>query len=156
MFKVKHTDAAAALAAAHDGDTAAATAARRDYVTEVTQLVDEQSEVLFRMLCAAAAQHITVTRTARSLTASMGAHAAVFRIEAITDRPADMGRARAFATSQARCLLPTSDGTTAEWILVLQSLGTGAGVPRHNWMDAQAAQPLTEAMMATILRSVFP
>jgi hypothetical protein len=131
-------------------------------VSAVTQLVDAQSEVLFGMVSAAAAQAsttaqpIAVTRAARSLTASVGAHAAVFRIALITDRPADMGRARAFVAGQARCSVPTPDGTTAEWVLVLQGVGAGDGRARHAWMDASARTPVTEATVATTLRAFFP
>ena len=49
-----HRVAPAGRTTMNDGDTAEATAARREYVTEVTQLVDEQSEVLFGMVTAAA------------------------------------------------------------------------------------------------------
>jgi hypothetical protein len=143
-------------------DTAEATAAHRAYVTEVTRLVDDQSEVLFRMVTTAAerassgAQHLDVTREARSLTVSVGERTAVFRIEAITDRPAGRGHALAFRRGQARCIPPTADGTTEEWALVLQHLGAGDAVAQHTWMDARAQTPVTEAAVVTTLRSFFP
>jgi len=143
----------------NDGDTAEATAARREYVTEVSQLVDEQSEVLFGMVTAAAeqassgARRIDVTREARTLTVSVGERATILRIETITDRPEDLGRAQAFMTSQARCIVLTPDGTTAEWVLVLQRVGAGDAVSRHTWMDA-SAKPVDAAAVATTLRSL--
>ena len=155
-----HRVAPAGHTTMNDGDTAEATAARREYVTEVTQLVDEQSEVLFGMVTAAAeqassgARRIDVTREARSLTVSVGERATILRIETITDRPEDLGRAQAFMTSQARCIVPTPDGTTAEWVLVLQRVGAGDAVSRHTWMDARAAKPVDAAAVATTLRSL--
>ena len=145
-----------------DNDISTATAARGAYVTEVRQLVDDQIDVLFTMATAAAEQastadqRINVTREARSLTAAVGERTAVLHIEAITDQPADVGRAWTFMTGQARCILPTPDGTTDEWVLALQRLGAGDRVARHTWVDAKARLPVTEAAMATTLRSFFP
>jgi hypothetical protein len=161
MFK--RTVATAAPAATNESDMARAAEAHGDYVTAVTQLVDDQSEVLFRMVSAAAEQastaiqHIYVTREARSVTASVGAHAAIFHIEAITDRPQDMGRARTYMTGQARCIVPTPDGTTVEWVLALQRPAANDTAWRrgHTWMDARATQPITEAAVERALRSVF-
>lgn len=144
-------------------DTGHATARHRDYVTEVTHLVDAQSEILFRLVTAAAtqvstaAQHIDVTQEARSLTASMGTHTAVFRIEMITDQPDDLGRAKTYMVGQARCLLPSVGGPAQEWVLALQRTVAGnSGVGAvHLWMDEGARQPLTEAMVASTLRTLF-
>ena len=97
---------------------------------------------------------VDVTREARSLTVSVGKRATILRIETITDRPEDLGRAQAFMTSQARCIVLTPDGTTAEWVLVLQRVGAGDAVSRHTWMDARAAKPVDAAAVATTLRSL--
>ena len=143
-------------------DTAEATAASGQYVTEVQQLVEDQLEVLFTMVTAGAArastgaQHIEVTRQARSLTASAGARTAVFRIEAITDRPKDLRLAARFRTGQARCILPTLDGICEAWELVLQRAGAGGALAGHTWMDAGAQKPLNAMAVATTLRSCFP
>lgn len=144
-------------------DTGHGTARHRDYVTEVSHLVDDQSEILFRLVTAAATQvstaerHIDITHEARSLTASVGTHAAVFRIEVITDRPDDLGRAKTYMVGQARCLLPSAGGPAQEWVLALQRTVAGnSGVGAvHLWMDEGARQPLTEAMVASTLRTVF-
>ena len=133
-------------------------------MAEVQQLVDDQSAVLFRMVTAAAAQastaaqHIDVTHEPRSLTASVGPHAAVFQIELITDRPADMGRAKTYMTGQARCIVPTPDGTVEEWVLALRSTAAGGTGARdtHTWMDARGRQPITEEVVARTLSVVFP
>lgn len=162
MFK--RTAAAPAVITAQGSDTAAASAAHGAYLTQVTQLVEEQSAVLFTLVTTAAAQastadqHITVTRAAHGLTVSMGAQAADLRIEAITARPADMSRAWSYMGGQARCILPTVDGTPREWVLALQhSASADGGRVRHThaWMDAKAVQPVTEAMVARMLQSLF-
>lgn len=145
-------------------DAAAATAGHSAYLAEVRQLVDDQSAVLFRMVTAAAAQastaaqHIDVTHGTRSLTASVGPHAAVFQIELITDRAAGMGRAKTFMMGQARCIVPTPDGTVEEWVLALRSMAAGGAGTRgtHTWMDARVRHPITEEVVACTLRAVFP
>lgn len=145
-------------------ETDAGTAVHGTYVTAVRQLVDDQVEVLFQMVQVAAVQashgiqRITVTREARSVTAFVGAQVAVFPIEAVTDRPADQGWAHAFQTGPARCLLPTSGGSPAEWTLVVQRTAPGDSVarPTHIWLDARTPQPVDEAVVAALLRSVFP
>jgi hypothetical protein len=166
MFK--HKGGATALSTANERPPADAAARHTDYVTQVTHLVDDQSAVLFRLVSAAAAQastaaeHIDVRCAARSLTASAGAHTAVFQVEAITDRPEDLGRARTYLGSQARCILSTPDGPAAPtgWVLALQrnAAGETSTSARHAylWMDARAVQPLTEAVVASTLRSLFP
>jgi hypothetical protein len=137
-------------------------AAHRKYVTEVQQLVDEQSEVLFSMVTAAAAraslgdQGIEVNREGRALRASVGARAVLFRIEAITERPEDLRLADAFMTGQARCILSRPDGTSDQWVLLLQRVGVGDAVPRHTWMYLIAKQPVSEAMVTSTLRSLLP
>lgn len=162
MFK--RTAAAPAVIIAHESDTAEATAAHGAYLTQVTQLVEEQSAVLCTMVTAAAAQaatadqHITVTRAAHGLTVSVGAQTADLRIEAITDRPADMSRAWTHMEGQARCIVPTADGTPREWVLALQqsaSVGDSRVRHTHAWMDAQAVQPVTEAVVVRVLQSLF-
>jgi hypothetical protein len=162
MFK--HKRGAAALSTANERPPADAAARHTDYVTQVTHLVDDQSAVLFRLVSAAAAQastaaeHIDVRCEARSLTASAGAHTAVFHVESITDRPEDLGRARTYRGSQARCILSTPDGpaATTGWVLALQRTAGETGA-RHAylWMDARAVQPLTEVVVASALRSIF-
>src|SRR5690348_5663452 len=115
----------------HDGDTPQDATARGAYTDQVTQLVEAHCAVLFDLVTAAAqrastgAEPITVTRTAQALTASVGAQAATFQVEAITAHPADLRRAQTYPTGQARCLLPQPDGTTDEWVLALQRVGTG-------------------------------
>ncbi len=145
-------------------DTAAATAGHQAYLAEVQQLVDDQSAVLFRLVTAAAAQASTatqpieVTQETRTLTASVGAHAALFHIEAITDRRTDLGGARTYLTGQARCLVPTPDGTPAEWVLARQRTTAGDTRARgaHTWVDGKAEQPVTEAVVVSRLRALFP
>jgi hypothetical protein len=163
MFKYK--GGATALSTANERPPADAAARHTDYVTQVTHLVDDQSAVLFRLVSAAAqastaAEHIDVRCAARALTASAGAHTAVFHVEAITDRPEDLGRARTYLGSQARCILSTPDGPSAPtgWVLALQRTAAGETGARHAylWMDARAVQPLTEAVVASTLRSLFP
>lgn len=162
MFK--RTAAAPAVITAQESDTAAATAAHGAYLTQVTQLVEDQSTVLFTMVTAAAThastadQHITVTRAAHGLTVSVGAQAADLRIEAITAQPADMSRAWTCMAGQARCILPTADGTPSEWVLALQhspSTGDNGVQHTHAWMDAKAVQPVTEAVVMHLLQSLF-
>lgn len=144
-----------------ESGSAAAAAARRAYVTEVRQLVDEQSEILFSMVTAAAARasigdrRIEVVRAARSLSASAGTRAVVFRIEAITDQPEDGRLADAFMMGQARCSLPTPNGTSDAWVLLLQRVGAGDAVSRHAWMHAGAKELVSEAMVTTTLESFF-
>jgi hypothetical protein len=136
-------------------------AAREQYVSEVQQLVQDQLEVLFTMVTAGAArvssgaQHIVVTRQARSLTASTGARTAVFRIEAITDPRKDLGVAVRFSTAQARCILPSA-GDGDEWDLVLQRSGPAGLLVGHAWMDAGELSPLTAMAVDSTLRSCFP
>ena len=146
----------------NDPNRAEATAGSRAYVSEVQQLVDEQTEILCRLMTAAAArvstgaQHIDVTRQAHSLTASVCERATDFRIEAITDQPEDLRTAPVFMTCQARCILPTPDGATDEWVLALQAGGAGYAGARHSWMYVRTEQPVSEAAVATLLRSCFP
>ena len=143
-------------------DTAEATVARGRYVAQVRQLVDDQLAILFTMVTAGAAQastgiqHIEVTRQARSLTASDGARTAVFIIEAITDRPRDLGVHARFRVGQARCILPPLDGIGVPWELVLQRVGTESIGAGYAWMDAAARKPLTATAVAATLRSCFP
>ena len=162
MFK--RTTAAPAVITAHESDTAEATAAHGAYLTQVTKLVEDQSTVLFTMVTAAAAQastadqHIAVTRAAHGLTVSVGTQAADLRIEAITDRPADMNRAWSHMGGQARCILPTADGSPTEWVLALQhsaSTGDSRVQHAHAWMDAKAVQPVTEAVVVSALHAIF-
>src|SRR5690348_15208732 len=129
-----------------DGDTPQDATARGAYADQVTQLVEAHRAVLFDLVTAAArrastgAEPIAVTRTAQDLTASVGAHAATFQVEAITAHPADLSRAQTYPTGQARCLLPQPDGTTDEWVLALQRVGSGDRGARHIWVDARTQQ----------------
>lgn len=152
----------AAGSAVDESGSAEAAAARREYVAEVRQLVDEQSEILFSMVTAAAARvstgdrRIEVVREAHSLSASAGMRAVVFRIDAITDQPEDRRLADVFMMGQARCSLPTPNGTSDAWVLLLQRVGADDAVSRHAWMHAGAKKPVSEALVATTLRSLFP
>ncbi len=164
MFK--HKGGATALSTVGARPPADVAARHTDYTMQVTHLVDEQSAVLFGLVSAAAEQtstaadHIDVRCEARSLTASAGAHTAVFSVESITDRPEDLGRARTYRGSQARCILSTPDGPPAPtgWVLFLQRTAAGetGARPAYLWMDARTVQPLTEVVVASALRSLFP
>jgi len=96
-----------------------------------------------------------VTRTAQALTASVGAHAATFQVEAITAHPADLSRAQTYPTGQARCLRPQPNGTTDEWVLALQRVGSGDQGARYIWTDARTQQPVDEAAVAAQLASLY-
>jgi hypothetical protein len=145
-------------------DSAEATARYGQYVAEVQQLVEDQLEVLFTIVTAGAAQastgdqQIAVTRQARTLTASTVLRTVVFRIEAITDRPTDLRLAARFRTGQARCILPTVDGSgaMAAWELMLQGAGVRGARAEYTWMDAGTQKTLTAAAVAATLRSFFP
>src|SRR5690348_10259694 len=100
----------------HDGDTPQDAPAPGAFADQVTQLVDAHCAVLFDLVTAAAqrastgTEPLAVMRTAQALTASVGAHAATFQVEAITAHPADLSRAQTSPTGQARCLLPQPQG----------------------------------------------
>ena|SRR5579871_2044082 len=139
-------------------ETAEANAAHREYLAETQQLVDEQTEALFRMVSAAAEQSgsaapaIRVARDERTFTAAAGERSAIFRVEAITDLPEGSDRANEFTTSQARCIVQAPDGTSSEW--VLHRLGAG-DAPRYGWLEAGTEKSIDQAAVSTILRSFF-
>jgi len=136
--------------------------AHQEYLAETKRLVDQEIESLFALIVSAAARAAAtvssgrqpaVTRNAHALQVANGARAATFEVEAITDLPADVDRAQAFPTSQARCALRGPDGATEEW--ELHRIGAGNAAPGYTWMYAKTETPVSEESIAQSLQTLF-
>lgn len=132
------------------------------YLAQTRQLVDAQTEALFGLVTAVlararadelAARHADVSRQDHTLTVTNGPCSEVFAVEAISDLPDGANHALLFPTSQARCLIRTSEGRTIEWLLRRDNAGNSTQA--YAWMLAGSDTHLGESEMNGVLRPLL-
>ncbi|HZS87976.1 MAG TPA: hypothetical protein VFE42_10860 [Chloroflexota bacterium] len=143
-------------------DTTRAAAGHAAYLAETRRLVDAQTDALFGMVTTIlaragrhdpAARHASISRQDHTLAVTNDSCSETFTVKGIGDRPDSLDRARLFPTSQARCLVQRSDGSTAEWLLRRDMAGESA--PVYAWMLAGSEARVGEPEITDVLRPLL-